>query len=332
MNHMSKISHSVLRSWWNSNCKLTCDDLVLPIFVSEDQSAYEPIPSMPDVFRIGVSRLYEYIDPLSKMGLKSVILFGVLNTADSKDETGSPADDEAGPVVKAISLLCKQFPDLLICCDVCLCEYTSHGHCGILNADGSINNAASISRISEVACAYAKAGAHVVAPSDMMDNRIRAIKSALKLAGDSKTCIMSYSSKFSSSMYGPFRDACKSGPQFGDRKTYQLPLGSSQLGLLTTERDIGEGADIVMVKPGMFYLDVVKAIKTRFSENLLAVYQVSGEYVMLHDYATKSENFKRIVCESMFSLKRAGADIMISYFTPVVLKWLQENGGVLTPS
>ncbi|XP_063680958.1 delta-aminolevulinic acid dehydratase-like [Bolinopsis microptera] len=331
MNHMSKISHSVLRRWQNSNSRLTSDDFILPLFISEDEDSKEPIPSMPDMLRIGVNELYEYILPLSKIGLKSVLLFGVLNSDCSKDETGAPADDQVGPVVKAIILLKEQFPQLLICCDVCLCEYTSHGHCGILNSDGTINNAASIRRISEVACTYAKAGAHVVAPSDMMDNRIGAIKTALKLMGDNKTCIMSYSSKFSSSMYGPFRDACKSGPQFGDRKTYQLPLGSSQLGQLTTERDIEEGADIVMVKPGMFYLDVVNAIKSRHPNHLLAVYQVSGDYVMVHDYATKSGNFKSIVCESLFSMKRAGADVIISYFTPVVLKWLHENGGILTP-
>ena len=331
MNHMPKISHSVLRSWWNSNSRLAAADLTFPLFISEDVNAYEPISSMPDTFRVGVNRLSEYLSPLVQLGLKSVLLFGVLNSADSKDETGSSADDSEGPVIKAVILIKEQFPGLLICCDVCLCEYTSHGHCGILNSDGTINNAASISRISEVACAYTKAGAHVVAPSDMMDNRINAIKSSLTAVGDSSTCIMSYSSKFSSSMYGPFRDACKSGPQFGDRKTYQLPLGSLQLGQLTTERDIKEGADIVMVKPGMFYADVLHALKANHPSHLLAVYQVSGEYVMLHDYATKSGNFKGIVCESLFSLKRAGADILISYFTPIVLKWLSEDGGVLVP-
>ena len=217
MNHMPKISHSVLRSWWNSQSRINAADLTFPLFISEDENAYEAIPSMPDIIRVGVNRLCEYLSPLIQMGLRSVLLFGVLNSADAKDKTGSPADDPEGPVMKAVVLLKELFPELLICCDVCLCEYTSHGHCGILNNDGTINNAASITRISKVACAYAKAGAHVVAPSDMMDNRINAIKCSLMAMGDSKTCIMSYSSKFSSSMYGPFRDACKSGPQFGDR-------------------------------------------------------------------------------------------------------------------
>lgn len=330
MNHMSKISHSVLRSWWNGSSKITSEDLILPLFISEDEDIFESISSMPNVHRIGVNRLSEFLTPLIELGLKSVLIFGVLNSDDSKDVVGGAADSETGPVIRATKFIRDKFPSLLICCDVCLCEYTSHGHCGILQEDGSINNSESVKRIASVASAYARAGAHVLAPSDMMDNRIAAIKGALISMNDSKTCIMSYSSKFSSHMYGPFRDACKSGPKFGDRKTYQLPLGSSHIGCLTTKRDIDEGADIVMVKPGLLYLDVVKSVKQQNPQHLLSVYQVSGEYVMLHDYATKSSNFKNIVCESLFSFKRAGADIIISYFTPVVLQWLKDNGGVLT--
>ena len=328
---MPKISHPVLRGFWNSCSKIVCTDLVLPLFISEDDEAFEEIPSMPSVYRIGVNKLCDYLVPLCEIGLSSVLLFGVLNSSENKDLDGTNADDVSGPVIKAIQLIKVKIPKLLICCDVCLCEYTSHGHCGILNEDGLINNALSIERISTVALAYSKAGAHVIAPSDMMDNRISAIKSKLQHSGDNHTAIMSYSSKFSSHMYGPFRDACKSGPSFGDRKSYQLPIGSVELGNLTTARDISEGADIVMVKPGMFYLDVVRSIKDRQPNHLLAVYQVSGEYVMLHDYGKKSGKYKDIICESLFSCKRAGADIIISYFTPLVLKWLQENCGILSP-
>ena len=331
MNHLPKISHPVLRSFWNSNSKIVSTDMMLPLFISEDDDAFEEITSMPSVYRIGVNMLYDYLTPLCEIGLSSVLLFGVLNSSECKDSNGKAADDDNGPVIKGIKLIKEHFPELLISCDVCLCEYTSHGHCGILNLDGSLCKKLSIDRIASVALAYAEAGAHVVAPSDMMDNRIAEVKNRLAHHGYFHTTIMSYSSKFSSNLYGPFRDACKSGPSFGDRKSYQLPCGSTELGNFTTDRDISEGADIVMVKPGIFYLDVVKSIKTRHPDHLLAVYQVSGEYVMLHDYGTKSGKFQDIVCESLFSCKRAGADIIISYFTPLVLKWLHENGGVLSP-
>ena len=268
--------------------------------------------------------------PLIAKGLSSVLLFGVPSTL-AKDSTGSGADSASNPVIRGCKVLRDTYPQLLIVCDVCLCEYTVHGHCGVLDGEGLIDNAASIARIAEVALAYAVAGAHVVAPSDMMDNRIAAIKA--KLTQHNQRCtIMSYSTKFASSFYGPFRDAAKSAPQFGNRSCYQLPAGSAALGLQAAERDISEGADIIMVKPGMPYMDIVRSIKDKFPASTLAVYQVSGEYVMLHYYGTLPGNsLERVVTESVCGIKRAGGDVIITYFAPLILDWIEKNKGPLVP-
>ena len=222
--------------------------LIYPLFLSDADDEEVAIPSLPSQHRRSLSRLPAHLEPLVRKGLRAVILFGVPLKPGAKDALGTAADDPAGPVVKAIQLLRSRFPDLYFVADVCLCEYTSHGHCGILRDDGSLNNTLSVDRISDVALAYAQAGAHCVAPSDMNDGRVRAIKLKLIEAGIAHcTTLMSYAAKFSGCLYGPFRDAAGSCPQFGDRKCYQLPPGGRGLARRAISRDIDEGADIILV-------------------------------------------------------------------------------------
>jgi len=281
---------------------------------------------MPEQYRWGVNKLSEALDIPVKNGLSSVLLFGVIDDEKKKDDTGSSADTDISPVIKAIQKLRTLYPNLLIICDLCLCAYTSHGHCGIVNADYTMNNSSSITRLGEVAVSFAKAGAHVIAPSDMMDGRIGAIKEALRANGyGSKVAVMSYAAKFASCYYGPFRDAAHSGMSFGDRSLYQLPPGSRSLALRAVERDIEEGADFVMVKPGGPYLDICRDVVNN-SKVPVAVYQVSGEYAMLwHAAAANAFDLKRAVMESLVSFRRAGVTIIISYFAPKVLGWLASE-------
>ena len=243
-----------------------------------------------------------------------------------KSDDASNADSPQNPVVRAIPLLRKEFPHLLICCDVCLCAYTSHGHCGIFTTDPSsnetfIDNQLSIQRLSQVALKYAQSGAHVVAPSDMMDGRVGAIKSILSKHNlSSRVSVMAYSAKFASTFYGPFRDAAKSAPSFGDRSTYQLPCTSSGLSLRALQRDVNEGADIIMIKPGMPYLDVIRSARDRFPDYPISVYQVSGEYAMImHAANAGTFDLTKAVFESLYSFHRAGADVIITYFAPFLL-------------
>ncbi|XP_033108188.1 delta-aminolevulinic acid dehydratase-like [Anneissia japonica] len=290
--------------------------------------AVEPIASLPGQARYGVEKLQEALKPLVRKGLKAVLLFGVPSNLP-KDARGSHADSDCTPVIAGIRRLRAAFPDLLIVCDVCLCPYTDHGHCGILYEDGTINNEASIKRLAEVALAYAQAGCQVLAPSDMMDGRVRAIKDKLhenNLGG--KVSVLSYSAKFASSFYGPFREAAKSAPAFGDRRCYQLPPGSRGLAARAVDRDVAEGADFLMVKPGMPYLDIVRQTKDKYPNIPLAVYQVSGEYAMLyHGSQAGAFQLKTVVMESLTAMRRAGADLIISYYTPQLLGWLQPELG-----
>jgi porphobilinogen synthase len=294
-----------------------------PIFITDDPAASVEIPSLPGQRRWGVDRLEGFLAPLVKNGLKSVILFGVPLQCE-KDARGTPADDPNGPVILAIRKLCTLFPDLYIAADVCLCEYTSHGHCGVLNEDGTINTPPSVERIAEVAVSYAKAGAHCVAPSDMMDGRIRAIKRGLMNAGLANKCtLMAYSAKFASSLYGPFRDAAGSAPSFGNRKCYQLPPAARGLARRALVRDANEGADIIMVKPAMPYLDIIADAARLTPDHPLACYQVSGEYAMIVAGAEKGVyELKTMAFESVESMVRAGATLILSYFTPQFLDWL----------
>jgi porphobilinogen synthase len=269
--------------------------LIFPLFISDQPDEETVIPALPNQHRRGLNKLVAYLQPLVHKGLRSVILFGVPLTPGSKDALGTSADDPKGPVIKAIRLLRRTFPDLFIVADVCLCEYTSHGHCGILRDDGSLNNALSVDRISDVAMAYAEAGAHCVAPSDMNDGRIRAIKLKLIEAGIAhQVVLMSYSAKFS--------------------------------GVLYIVRDINEGADIIMVKPASQYLDIISDAKDLGKDMPVAAYQVSGEYAMIHA-AAKAGVFelRAMAEEATQGILRAGASIVVSYFTPEFLDWLSED-------
>lgn len=300
--------------------------LIYPLFISDQPDEEVLIPSLPDQYRRGLNKVVPYVRTLVEKGLRSVILFGVPVAPGVKDAIGTAADDPKGPVISAIKLLRRTFPNLYITADVCLCEYTSHGHCGILKEDGSLNNNMSVERVSDVALAYADAGAHCVAPSDMNDGRIRAIKLKLIEAGIAhQTLLMSYSAKFSGCLYGPFRDAAGSCPSFGDRKCYQLPPGGRGLARRAIVRDIKEGADVIMVKPASQYLDIISDAKELGKDLPVAAYQVSGEFAMIHAGAKMGVfDLKTMAFESTEGILRAGASIVVSYFTPNFLTWLDN--------
>ncbi|KAJ1561943.1 hypothetical protein HK405_001602, partial [Cladochytrium tenue] len=270
----------------------------------------------------GVNRLKKEFAPLVKKGLQCVIIFGAVSDK-GKDASGSLADDKEGPVVKAVKIFRENFPSVLVGCDVCLCAYTDHGHCGIVRDDGSIDNEKSVARLAEVALTYAQAGCQLVSPSDMMDGRVGAIKRMLADNGfANKAAVMAYSAKFASAFYGPFRDASCTALK-GDRKSYQLPPGARGLARRAVVRDVAEGADVVIVKPGYPYLDIVRDTKELVPDIPVAVYQVSGEYAMLY-HAAKNKVFelKTGVLEATEACLRAGANIIITYYTPQLLDWL----------
>jgi porphobilinogen synthase len=300
--------------------------LIYPLFISDQPDEFTPIASLPNQHRLGLSKLVPFLQPLVAKGLKSVILFGVPLLPGVKDAEGRAADDPKGPVMQAIKIIRRTFRELYVVVDVCLCEYTSHGHCGILREDGSLNNAMSVERISDVAISYAQAGAHCVAPSDMNDGRIRAIKLKLIEAGLAhRVLLMSYSAKFSGCLYGPFRDAAGSCPSFGDRKCYQLPPGGRGLARRAIARDINEGADIIMVKPAGLYLDIISDAKELGKDLPVAAYQVSGEFAMIHAAAQAGVfDLKTMAFESTEGILRAGASIVITYFVPEFLEWLSN--------
>lgn len=312
---------------WQSERQLTKLMFIFPLFVSDVEDEETEIPSLPRIKRHGINKLAAYVRPLVEKGLRAVILFGVILKDGVKDSVGSAADDPDGPVIQAIKLLKREFPSLYIMCDVCLCEYTDHGHCGILNDDGLLKREPSVLRIGAVAVNYAKAGAHCVAPSDMMDGRIKEIKLGLIAAKlENKVLVMSYLAKFLGSLYGPFRDIAGLAPSHGDRKLYQLPSGGAGLARRALVRDIEEGADAFIVKPSTFYLDIVNEALKICKDFPLAVYQVSGEYAMLHAAAEKGvADLKAIAFESHNGFLRAGARLFISYFTPEFLEWLDEE-------
>ncbi|XP_067868913.1 delta-aminolevulinic acid dehydratase [Heterodontus francisci] len=321
----SGYSHPLLRAWQCCATTFNANSLIYPIFVTDDANAVEPIASLPGQARYGVNKLEAMLHPLVDEGLGCVLIFGVPAKL-TKDERGSGADLDDTPAILAIKKLRKTFPMLVIACDICLCPYTSHGHCGILREDGTLNNEASCQRLAEVALAYAKAGCHIVAPSDMMDGRVGSIKQAL-ISNDlgSKVALMSYSAKFASCFYGPFRDAAQSKPAFGDRRCYQLPPGARGLAIRAVDRDVREGADMLMVKPGMPYLDIVREVKNKHPSHLLAIYHVSGEFAMLwHGAQAGAFDLKTAVMEALTSFRRAGADIIITYYVPQILKWLKD--------
>ncbi len=311
--------HDVLRLW-QAGASLAAHDLVYPLFVTDRSRVREPIAAMPGQHRWGVGRVEDALAGAVADGLRAVLLFGV--PSRGKDATGSGADRDDAPVPAAVRAIRKAFPDLLVVTDVCLCAYTDHGHCGLVRPDGTLDNDASVERLAQVATAYARAGAHVVAPSDMMDGRVGAIRTALDGANLDSVAVMSYAAKFASCFYGPFREAARSEPAFGDRRAYQLPPAARGLALRAVERDVKEGADMVMVKPAGPYQDLIRDVKERVRVPV-AAYQVSGEYAMLH-HAAKAGAFdlRAAVIESLTGLRRAGASILITYFAPQVLRWM----------
>lgn len=316
-------NHPLSREW-QADKQLTKNMFIYPLFVTDNDDEETEIKALPNQKRWGVNKLVPFVKTLVDKGLRSVILFGVPLKDGVKDEVGSAADDPNGPVIQAIKALKQNFPDLFIMCDVCLCEYTSHGHCGVLRDDGSLIREQSVQRLAAVAVNYAKAGAHAVAPSDMIDGRIREIKQGLIDNGLAhRTLLMSYAAKFSSNLYGPFREAAGSCPSQGDRKAYQLPPTGRGLARRALTRDVNEGADAIIVKPSTFYLDVVSDAAEIARDLPIATYQVSGEFAMLHAAAEKGVvDLKAIAFESAYGSLRAGANLLISYFTPEFLDWL----------
>lgn len=298
---------------------INAGDFIYPLFVVEGKNVEREIPSMPGVFHYSTDRLLFELEKIQSAGIPGVMLFGI---PDEKDELGSSAYCENGIVQKTLREAKKRFPELVFTADVCLCEYTSHGHCGAIK-DNKVDNDATLELLSKTAVSLAEAGADMVAPSDMMDGRVGAIRRALDINGLLDKAILAYSVKYVSSFYGPFRDAADSAPAFGDRKTYQMDYHGRKEAMKEIELDIVEGADIIMVKPALPYLDIIKEASARF-DYPLAAYNVSGEYCMIKAAAQKGWIDERgAVLESLTSIKRAGADIIITYFAKDAAKWLK---------
>lgn len=295
-------------------------DLIYPIFVAEGENIKKPVESMPNVYQYSLDRLDEILAEISESSIAGILIFGI---PKHKDELASGAYDENGITQQAIRYIKVKYPSMLIIADVCLCEYTSHGHCGVVCGHKILNDE-TLPLLSRMAVSLAKAGADIIAPSDMMDGRVSAIRNALDENGFADTPILSYSAKFASAYYSPFRDAAESAPEFGDRKSYQMDYANGKEALREIEDDIEEGADMVMVKPALVYLDVVKAASERFDLPLVA-YNVSGEYAMVKAAAEKGWiDEKKIVSENLIAIKRAGADIIITYHALDAAKWIDE--------
>lgn len=295
-------------------------DLVYPMFVIEGEDICSPISSMPGIFQYSVDRLHEEMERVVESGLSAVLLFGI---PAHKDELGTGAYDDNGITQRAVRYIKENYPAILIIADVCLCEYTSHGHCGVV-CNGKILNDETLPLLAKMSVSLAKAGADIIAPSDMMDGRIGAIRKALDENHQEDTLILAYSAKFASGFYGPFREAAHSAPSFGDRKTYQMDPANGREALREIEEDIIEGADMVMVKPGLPYLDIVKAASEKFQVPL-AVYNVSGEYAMVKAAAQMGWiDEMRVVMEEMTAMKRAGANIIITYHALDVARELRH--------
>jgi porphobilinogen synthase len=301
---------------------LSPGDLVYPMFVATSGAPREPIAAMPGVDRLSIGAAVEEAGEAAALGIPAVLLFGI---PDEKDESGSGAWDDEGVVQLAVRAIKAAHPRLLVVTDVCLCEYTSHGHCGVVRADGQVDNDASLELIARTALSHARAGADVVAPSDMMDGRVAAIRSELDGEGLVDVPIIAYAAKYASAFYGPFREAAASTPSFGDRRGYQMDPANAQEGVREALLDVEEGADVVMVKPALPYLDVVRRVKDATCMPL-AAYNVSGEYAMLKAAAAAGFLDERAaVLETLTAIRRAGADIIITYHAKDAARWLQET-------
>ncbi len=301
--------------------KVDIDDLMYPLFIVEGKKVRQEIVSMPGIFHVSVDLLPLEIEKIAQLGIPALLLFGI---PEHKDETGSAAYHPEGVIQEAVKVIKKTVPEIVVATDVCLCEYTSHGHCGVV-VDGYVENDRTLEILSRVAVSHAQAGADIVAPSDMMDGRVKALRAALDSAGFPLVPIMSYTVKYASAFYGPFREAAYCAPQFGDRSTYQMDPPNVREALREVEQDVSEGADIIMVKPALPYLDVVRTVRDNFNYPL-AVYNVSGEFCMVKAAAQKGWiDEQRAVLEILTAIKRAGADIIITYHAPDVARWLSHG-------
>lgn len=297
------------------------NDLIYPLFIVEGENFKKEVKSMPNVFQLSIDKAVEECKDLVKLGIKAIILFGI---PKHKDEIGSGAYDDNGIIQKAVRAIKSEVKNLVIITDVCLCEYTSHGHCGLLNGEEILNDE-TVTLLAKEAVSHAKAGADIIAPSDMMDGRITVIRKALDENGFNNIPIMSYAVKYASGYYGPFRDAAESTPAFGDRRSHQMDIANGLEALREAESDIEEGADIIMVKPAGPYLDIIKAVKDKF-QMPTAAYQVSGEYAMIKAAGKLGWiDEERVMIESLIAIKRAGADMILTYFAKDVANYLDKN-------
>lgn len=301
--------------------RVTVDDLILPLFVTFGTGVRNPIKSMPGQFQLSVDELVKDCAEVVRLGIPGIILFGI---PEKKDALGTAAFDGHAPVQKAVTALKKEYgEDLVVITDVCMCEYTDHGHCGVVE-NGEVKNDATLELLGREAVSHCKAGADMVAPSDMMDGRVGFIREELDEAGFEDIPIMSYAAKFCSAYYGPFRDAAESAPQFGDRRAYQMDPPNARQAMLEMEQDVEEGADILMVKPAGPYLDILTMAREEF-DLPLAAYQVSGEFSMIEAAAEKGWiDRERIMMESLTGIKRAGADLILTYFSKDVARMLKQ--------
>lgn len=300
---------------------LCASQLIYPMFVMPGKGIKNPVQSMPEVFQFSVDQLLEELKSVVQLNLPGIILFGLPH---EKDERGSEAYSQNGVIQEAVRAIKDKYPDLVVMTDVCLCEYTSHGHCGLLKGQ-EVDNDATLDVLAKVAVSHARAGADVVAPSDMMDGRVQMIRRALDENGHDKVGVVAYSAKYCSAFYGPFREAADSTPQFGDRRSYQMDPANSDEALREVALDIEEGADVVMVKPALPYLDVIRRIKDSFDWPV-AAYNVSGEYAMIKAAAAQGWlDEKRVVMESLMAIRRAGADFILTYFAKDAARWLQDR-------
>ena len=303
--------------------KLQIEDLIYPLFIVDGENIKREIPSMEGVYHFSVDMLEDEIKELTELGIEHVLLFGVPDD-EKKDCCASEAFNPEGAVQRAIRKIKEINPQMSVICDVCMCEYTSHGHCGILTDSGYVHNDKTLDYLGKISLSYAEAGADMVAPSDMMDGRIGAIRQVLDNNGFENVVIMAYSAKYASAFYGPFRDAANSAPQFGDRKTYQMDPANTNEAIIEGKLDVEQGADIIMVKPALSYLDVIQRFKDNF--NLpIAAYNVSGEYSMLKLAVKQGLLNESAIYEAVMSIKRAGATIIITYFAKDIAKMLKNS-------
>ena len=296
-------------------------DLVYPIFVIEGENIKNPVESMPGIYQYSVDRIDEELERINEIGVSYILIFGI---PEHKDEKASEAYNDEGVTQRAIRHIKGKYPDIIVIADVCLCEYTSHGHCGLICGNEILNDE-TLEYLCRMSVSLAKAGADIIAPSDMMDGRVAAIRGALDENNFINTPIMAYSAKYASAYYGPFREAADSAPKFGDRKSYQMDVANVKMAMRELQDDIDEGADIIMVKPALAYLDVIKEASQRF-DYTIAAYNVSGEYSMVKAAAKMGWiDEERIVMENMIAIKRAGAKIIITYHALDVARWIRVN-------